>query len=299
MRVKRWLWALGILVGVGLISKRLWLDTAAEPGTPYAIDLEALHRTATEMGPLPTSIEVEKVAEFGFPRTLAVAGDGFKTQPMVLLAHRVMWPDKSVIIDTAMGPEAAKKMPGSSVDGAAFARLEAAMTRASAIVVTHEHSDHVGGLAAAPNLAAIANHVHLTREQLSGPKLERDEFPKGALEQLKPLDYQGLYALAPGIVLQKAPGHSVGSQLVYVELANGERFLFIGDIAWTYDNIRLQRGRPGLATLLMKEDRPAVAAQIAALGKLPHDVHIVVAHDPVALAKDLQAGLFHNGFSGL
>ena len=111
-------------------------------------------------------------------------------------------------------------------------------------MVTHEHQDHVGGIASAPDLAAIAKQTHLTREQLQSPKLERGEFQPGALDQLAPLDYQGLHALAPGVVLQKAPGHSPGSQLIYVELASGRRFLFVGDIAWSKDNIRLQRGRP-------------------------------------------------------
>jgi len=37
----------------------------------------------------------------------------------------------------------------------------------------------------------------------------------------------GADMLAPGVVLQKAPGHSPGSQLVYVELASGQRFLFV------------------------------------------------------------------------
>jgi len=98
-------------------------------------------------------------------------------------------------------------------------------------------------------------------------------------------------------VLQKAPGHSVGSQLIYVELANGTRFLFVGDIAWTYENITRQTGRPGLATVLMSEDRPAVAAQLQALAALPHDVHVIIAHDPVTLAKDLAEGLYRKGFT--
>jgi hypothetical protein len=54
-----------------------------------------------------------------------------------------------------------------------------------------------------------------------------------------------------------------------------------------------------VATLLMKEDRPAVAAQVRAIGRLPPDVHVVVAHDPVALEKDLAAGLYRSGFTGL
>jgi len=293
-----------VLVGLAslgvalLVAKHFLLDTAAAPTGVFTIDLPALHRAATASGALPTSIEVEKVGTFAFPRTLVVAGDGFKMHPMVLLAHRVVYPDgRSVVIDTAMSPAATKKMPGSVADAAAYDRLTKAMAAATAIVVTHEHVDHVGGLADATDAAVLAKQTHLTREQLASPKLERGDFHAGTLEKLAPLDYDGLHAVAPGVVLQKAPGHSPGSQLVYVELASGARFLFVGDIAWTKDNIRLGRGRPGVATLLMKEDRGAVAAQLEALAKLPPDVHVVPAHDPVALADDLAAGLYRQGFT--
>jgi glyoxylase-like metal-dependent hydrolase (beta-lactamase superfamily II) len=299
MRIKRWHWIVLSVVAVLLLAKHFLLDNAAAADGDFVIDLPALHRAATASGPLPQSLEVEKIGDFAFPRTLVVAGDGFHMHPMVLLAHRVVWPDRSLIIDTAMAPAAAEKMPGSKVDVGAFERLEAAMKKASDIVVTHEHSDHIGGIAAAPDFAAIAPHVRMTREQLNGPKLERTIFPAGTLEKLTPLDYSGLYAVAPGVVLQKAPGHTVGSQLIYVELANGHRFIFVGDIAWTKDNIRLGIGRPGIAKLLMNEDRGAVAAELHALAQLPADVHVIVAHDPVALAEDLQAGLYHRGFTGL
>ena len=39
--------------------------------------------------------------------------------------------------------------------------------------------------------------------------------------------------------------------------------------------------------------------RLQALSELPKDVHIVIAHDPVAYARDVKAGLFHQGFSGL
>lgn len=296
-RVKRWFWVLVGIAAVVLIAKHFLLDTAAAPGAKYVIDLQALHRAATASGALPDHIEVEQVGAFAFPQKLVIAGDSFHLHPMVLLSHRVVWPNRSLIIDTAMSPAAAKAMPGSKIDEAAFARVQAALKKADDIVFTHEHSDHVGGVASSPDFASIAKKVRITREQLNSPKLEQKDFPPGALGQLEALDYHGLYTLAPGVVLQKAPGHSVGSQLIYVELANGTRFLFVGDIAWAYDNITRQTGRPGLATLLMSEDRPAVAAQLQALAALPPDVHIIVAHDPVTLAKDLAAGLYRKGFS--
>lgn len=297
MKVKRWL---GISVGIVaalLISEHFLLETPIDPGPKFVIDVEALHRAATAGGPLPERIEVEQVAEFEFPGKLVLAGDPFEMHQMVLLAHRVVYADHSIMIDTAMSPEASKGIPGSRPDAAAFARVEAAMKQATQIVVTHEHVDHVGGIVAAPDFASLAPHVQLTTEQLDSPRLERGDFPAGTLEKLKPLAYNGLYAVAPGVVLQKAPGHSPGSQLIYVELANGTRYLFVGDIAWSHDNIARRTGRPGIAKVLMKEDRPAVAAQLSALAELPPNVHVVIAHDPVALASDLAAGLFKRGFS--
>jgi len=300
MRIKRRYWI--PLAGLAILwgAKHFLLDTAADPVGTYVIDLDALHRAAVSGGALPDRLEVERIGEFAFPRSFVVAGEGlFRMHPMVLLSHRVVWPDRSVIIDTAMSPDAAKKMPGSKADVAAYARMESAIRKADAIVFTHEHPDHVGGIAQAPDVGLLASEVLMTREQLTSPKLERDAFPAGALAGVTPVDYQGLHTIAAGVVLQKAPGHSPGSQLVYVELANGERFLFVGDIAWSQDNIRTQRGRPAVAKLLMREDRAAVAAQLRAIGELPGAVHVIVAHDPVALESDLKAGLYKQGFSGI
>lgn len=295
MRRRKWFWVLAA-VGILFGAKYFLLDVAASPSAQYVIDLTALHRLATSGGELPEKIEVEQVGSFAFPRSLVVAGEGFRLHPMALLVHRVAWTDRSVLIDTAMSPAATDQMPGSEADPAAFARVLRAMDVAESIVFTHEHPDHVGGLSAAADAAPALEHARMTREQLSSPNLERKEFPAQRLEGLKALDYSGLYLVAPGVVVQKAPGHSVGSQIVYVELKNGASYLFVGDIAWSKENITLRRGRPALAGMLLHEDRAAVAAQLEALAALPSAVHVIVAHDPAALEEDVAAGLLTRGF---
>ena len=52
-----------------------------------------------------------------------------------------------------------------------------------------------------------------------------------------PLEYEDYRAIAPGVVLIKAPGHSPGSQMIYVQRADGREFLFAGDIGWSLRNI--------------------------------------------------------------
>src|SRR5882672_9081274 len=95
-RRRRWPWVVLGIFALLLAGKHFLLSTPAAPGAAYIIDVDALHRAATASGgALPLRIEVEKVGEFGFPRTLVVAGEGFRMHPMVLLAHRVVWPDSS------------------------------------------------------------------------------------------------------------------------------------------------------------------------------------------------------------
>jgi glyoxylase-like metal-dependent hydrolase (beta-lactamase superfamily II) len=294
MKRLRWLLLLGLL---GWGAKYWFLDTPATANGVYRIDLDALHREATSHGALPERIEVEQVGRMAFPSTIVVAGSGFSMQPMVLLVHRVVWPDRSVVIDTAMAPEAVKKLPSSTPDAAAFERVLRAMEHAEAIVVTHEHPDHIGGVAALPEASPALAHVLLTKEQAVSSQMEREEFPAGRLEALTFISYSDLHSVAPGVVLQKAPGHSAGSQLVYVELANGTRYLFVGDIAWTRENILQKRGRPRIVEAFMHEDREAVAAQVNAIAALPPDVHVVIAHDIPNYERDVAAGLFRQGFT--
>jgi len=60
----------------------MWPHCPSAAGAGSIDDVDALHRAAIAAGPLPERVEVEQVAEFSFPQTLAIAGDGWKAQPM-------------------------------------------------------------------------------------------------------------------------------------------------------------------------------------------------------------------------
>jgi glyoxylase-like metal-dependent hydrolase (beta-lactamase superfamily II) len=115
-----------------------------------------------------------------------------------------------------------------------FARVQQALRDANLIVVTHEHHDHVAEVVRTATPDLIAPKTLLNRAQVQ-TLLDRPQTPLIRLTPARALqylvvDYDLLYPVAPGFVLIKAPGHTPGSQMVYVRLASGREALFIGDI---------------------------------------------------------------------
>jgi glyoxylase-like metal-dependent hydrolase (beta-lactamase superfamily II) len=301
-------WLRRTLIGLGVLlvlagGAYYWLvvESHMPRDAAFTLDLERVRELAALPGDKPGAIEFEQVGVFTFPATGVVAGDGWQGVPLPVYSYRLVYPNDSILIDTALR----KEMGGSeltSFDSAAYDRMQAAIAKAAQIVITHEHMDHIGGLTAHADLAAVLPKTHLTPEQLSHPELSLPaKFPEHALDGYQPLVYEQYHAIAPGIVLIRAPGHTPGSQMVYVQTANGTELLFIGDVAWHFRNIELQRERARLMTwLFLKEDRTAVFGELAALKRL-HDtqpaVHIVPGHDGQVIAGLVAAGILKPGFS--
>ncbi len=141
----------------------------------------------------------------------------------------------------------------------------------------------------------------LTREQRDDTKwLTACKFPENVRTSLHPLDFDHYYSLAPGVVLIKAPGHTVGSQIVYVRLADNSEYLLIGDVAWDMEQVTIPKCRPRLAELAMRENGDQVTSELRTLHHLAAsnlDVHIVVSHDIKQLADYEAAGKIGKGFS--
>ncbi|MFN4230117.1 MBL fold metallo-hydrolase [Parvibaculum sp.] len=294
--------ALGIFLAVAGAGYYWFVVESTMPANAYyELDIDKVRRmVAAVPGDKPQKIEFERVGAFSFPATAIVAGDSWRASEMPVFSYRLVYPDRSVIVDTALDD----KLGGEnlvSFDAEAFARMERAMGAASLIVITHEHMDHIGGLTVHPDLPAVLPATRLTQEQVDHPERSVPaRFPEGALDGYEPLVYEQYEVLAPGVAVIKSPGHSPGSQMVYVQLADGSEVLFIGDVAWKYRNILVQRERARLVTqFFLKEDRSAVFGQLKALKDLSEaepEISIIPGHDGEIVGNLVEAGVLTEGF---
>lgn len=282
-RQKRLRWLAGVIVTLAIAYWWLFVQVPG-PGGEWAADVAEWRRLAQSMpGDKPTAVRVERVADFRFPGAIVGVGKGWGMRSMAVYSYQLVFPTRTALIDTAL----AEALPGGTFDPAAFARVTRAMNEADFIVVTHEHSDHLGGLVAQSNVKDLMRVAKLHREQLSHPEvLEPSKFPPEALQGYAALGFERALAVAPGVVLVRAPGHTPGSQLVFVQCADGREYLFLGDVAWRRESVDEVRERPRAIALFIGEDRPAVVRQLEQLHALSLSepaLHQIPGHDPTVI----------------
>ncbi|MGH8528700.1 MAG: MBL fold metallo-hydrolase [Nevskiales bacterium] len=303
--LRRFMWTLVILLAIGAPAYYMLALHSPRVGdvADFPLDIAQIRELANSMpGYKPGEIRFENVAAFAFAEAMVVAGDPWKKTPIPVYSYQLIYPDQTVIIDAALDkslatPEAMVPM----FDAAAYQRMSAALEKAALIVITHEHADHIGGIVKHPRLKALFPALRLTDAQLAHPDRMMQAKPAaGTFDGYQALRYQGVLALAPGVVLIEAPGHTPGSQMVYVQLADGRELLFLGDVSWRMRNVDVLRERPLFMTLMIKEDRHAVLGQFKTLHRLMETepgIKLVPGHDGAAVQALVDAGFMQAGFT--
>ncbi len=184
-------------------------------------------------------------------------------------AYLVNTGDKLVLVDTG-----AAGLFGPTL-GKLLANLKAAgyqPEQVDAVVITHMHPDHIGGLMAGDKPAFPNATVHadkrdadmwLSKANLDKAPADAKGFFQGAMASLDPYvkagkfkPFDGSTELVPGIKAQATPGHTPG-HTVYVAESKGQKMVFWGDLMHV---AAVQFAQPSV-TIQFDVDSKAAAAQ--------------------------------------
>ncbi len=279
---------LALLLMIGAPAYWLLKDTSPYGVPAKQLDIVQLRTLAKAIpGQKPSRIEMELVAWRRVPGDLFAAGSGLKRRVIGVMVFRLEVPGQGpVMIETGTTQTLADQLGMDRFDSAAQKNVDSLLRQSSMILVTHEHADHLGGLAAlgaAEGGLAVLSRAKLNAQQMpSSPISAKLPWPSGVL--LHPeISGSQPQAVAPGIVTIPTPSHSPGSQMIFVTLDDGREFLFAGDIASMAVNWREQRPRSRfLSDFYAPEDRQAVIGwlqAIAALRKSAPGLRVLPSHD--------------------
>jgi glyoxylase-like metal-dependent hydrolase (beta-lactamase superfamily II) len=265
----------------------------------FELDLPELRRLASEPSDsLPSALNVLAVAETEKPLVGALGGLHWGSFAMPWTAFQIVYRDSFLLVDApgTPSPDRERDAPGDVESDPRSAALQSALQRASSVLFTHEHPDHVGGVARSPGLPELVPRLLLTPEQIAASEVR--DLPEALRAGLRPLRYERHVRVAPGVVLVAAPGHTPGSQIAYVRLQGGREYLLVGDIAWHRRHFEEPRGHPRASAWFLGEDPPRVLAQLRSLHEAwrSEAVVIVPSHDGLYLGELVASGLLGSGF---
>ena len=268
--------------------------------TPFGADLGAIRRLANLIpGAKPIAVNGIRVAASIRPRKFVIAGGDDTPVTMPRTAFQAVYQDGTVMLDA--GLDEATHRSFSTPDKPepyfpeAFAEVERALDRARLIVLTHFHADHAAGLTQSPHYRALAAKTIVAAETarclIETPHRPHLAMTASEVARMNIITYGRYLAVAPGLVLIKAHGHSADHQMVFIALADGREILHSVDVGWTLDNIRAVEGK---AAPWVKEDVPAVLGQLRWLDNVLRrepTVRLLVTHDDALFASMAAEGV--------
>lgn len=262
---------------------------------------------AATTGERPQSIHVMKIVESAGPLRNYVEGADSTRVASCFPVFQIRWRDRWIVVDAALDTATIAEYYGAARSRITyhqdrFDRLQLALRDADKVVLTHEHLDHAEGVERGPFFRTVAAKTLLTAEQLRtllAPPARVDvPLPRDSAAAFPVLTYDLLYPLAPGVVLIKAPGHTAGSQYVYVQLASGKEVLLLADLAWQHEGLETDRQRPEATSRSLAEDRDQLQPQLDWARKIwqGKEVAIVLSHDSRLLDSLVNDGVLVSDF---
>ena len=255
-------------------------------------------------GERPRSLHVMKIVESAGPLSNYVTGADSVRVPSCFSVFQIRYADRWIVVDAGLDSQAINeyytRRPTFHQDR--YDRLETALRDAEHVVLTHEHLDHAVGVERGPYFRTVAAKTLLTAEQLRtllDPPARVDvRLSRDSAAAFPVLSYDLLFPLAPGVVLIKAPGHTAGSQYVYVQLAGGREILILADLAWQHEGLETGRQRLETTSRALAEDRDALQLQLEWARKIWQEgqVAIVLSHDSRLLDSLVSRGVLVNDF---
>ena len=276
-----------LLLAVVLLAAALGTTPSLAQGPAWTADLATVRRVAALVpGRRPLRVNVVKFAESRRTMNFSVKGAPADPSVQARTAFQVVYADGTVMVDAGMNQHVHNVLGRGVVepyDADAARQVEAAVDRARLIVVTHEHGDHVGGVIASPQAAALARKTILTRTQLqvlsTTPQMPDIRLTPDTARGYLVVDYDAYHPVAPGMAFIRAAGHTPGSQMVYIVLESGREILLAGDATWHMDGVRKTIGKDAP---WITEDQPAVLGQLQWLNALSREAPglvVVASHD--------------------
>lgn len=239
-------------------------------------------------------------------RTAAFAyrgGSFWDKRDFAMSAVLVKHPKGNLLIDTGFGEDIKEHFqsmplyfrlttdfqPGTS----AAAQLHSKgypLDSVSAILLTHSHWDHVSGIPDFGNTPVLVTTEELkyirSEEKLSAlaRSFENAKYTTYQFQNQPYLNFPVSHDLYGdgSVVIVPSAGHTPGSIIIFVNLASGERYAFIGDLAWQLEGVTQLEERPWIQRLLADSDEKAVQEnlkKVYALHKKFPELKIVPAHD--------------------
>jgi glyoxylase-like metal-dependent hydrolase (beta-lactamase superfamily II) len=252
-------------------------------------------------GKAPLRINVLKFAESRRAKKFSVKGAPDEPSVQARTVFQVVYADGYVMVDSGMDQQVHNFFGRGVVepyDPASAKQVERAVRGARAIIVTHEHGDHVAGVIHTPFAKDLASKTILTRDQvqtlLTNPQMPEIKLTPEVASRYNVVDYEKVLPFGPGLVLIKAPGHTPGSQMIYVVLGSGREYLLIGDTAWHMDGVRNVKGKDAP---WIQEDEDALMAQLSwlnGLNKTEKNLFIIASHDEEERLDLIKRGILGN-----